>query len=338
MAVIIAKNGQLLTTGPATGKLATTCRGTQEFNCSSPSFSGCAACSCCGASKYLVCISGATGAAAALNNPAGGWLLSGGGGSYSKTVGTASVTLTLSGEGHDWLGNPIDCGCRNWHLVGKVGGTTYLDASGNYDDWTELSISGCSKSGSSPQIGGTNNISFSLRPASIWSPPKIRLTLSGNSPCASSCADAHPYHYFTYRGGGSLDGVYEIPLASIDQYGTCTYGPITGGSYWIDIYSGANCTGTRYQQSGQFTILAWINSSSGFGASAFQNHCPHPSAAPDFRGYTDPLPNPLPNCKNATVGFPHQDDPRCPLCYGYANAAFARVLSGGSATMTGIYT
>ena len=329
MAPLMAADGSLLVR-PSGGIIATTCS-SPAFDCDSPSFYGCASCSCCGAERYNVCIDGATGDAAAAN---GSWILQGGqcGSSYSKTSGSVSLSLNLSSEGHDWFGNVIDVGCRNWHLQVTANGQTVIDESGNYDDWTEMGSTSCAAGGSTPE-----GVGFSFRPATIWSPPKVRLTFSGNTPC-SGCTGAHPYNYFSYSVNSvSLDGVYELPLDYVDQWGSCEYGPITAGSYSIKIWSGQGCTGSSYTQTGQFIIKAWITPN-GFGASAFQNNCPHSVPGADFQGNLYPDEQPPICCTSQGVSGITNNDDRCPLAWGYYNTAYGRACAHGTASLVGVYT
>ena len=202
----------------------------------------------------MVCISGATGDCAVINNTTTGWTLhnGGSGGSYVFDNGSVKVTLELS-DYTDIFGSVSRC--RDWLLKAyrKSGGSWVecFSASGGLASWSNMT-NNCLKSGA---VGG---VAFSIKPMENWFPSKMRLTISGHVSCATSCTAATNNGFYYRVNSVSLDGIYEVPLVEVSGYSDCSYRLNGVGSYSYTTWSSSGCTGSTKTVTGTFNILVYL--------------------------------------------------------------------------------
>ncbi|RPI63137.1 MAG: hypothetical protein EHM48_02945 [Planctomycetaceae bacterium] len=322
---IKASNGLILVR-PTGGILATDC-GRPVFNCSSPAIAGCGICSCCGASRYLVCISGATGDCTVINNNTSGWLLTARtSGGYSFQSSSVKITLELAtywDETFQQYGRM----CRTWTL------NVYRNSDGNWvecfnadgtDDWQSDSEF-WALDGNCSITGTKSGITFTIKPAEAWWPPKVRLTISGSNMCALTCTTGGNFYYKV--NSVNLNGVYELPLLNATS---CVYWLSGAGSYSYSIYGTNDCSGIPLKTvSGKYMIKVDLFN---FRIWVTQDTTDAASPGNDFAAFWNAGDW---TCKTMNLSGLADYDTRC-LAWGYWNTAYVRCTAGGTATLVAI--
>jgi hypothetical protein len=325
VALIMAKDGKILARATG-GVLATDCGG-PSFNCSSPGIVGCRGCSCCCSRYYLVCIGGAAGDCAVINNSTSGWTLDNGGagGSYSFQNASVKVTLELSTY-VDPIWGPQGR-CRDYELRAyRWTGTAWaecLSASGSDWEWTGLD-GDCSVSGAA---GG---VSYSIKPTQQWWPERFRVTVSGANRCAATCT-ASTYSNFYYRVNSvSIDGVYDVTLDEIDA-GDCIWRVLGVGSYSYSVWTASDCSGSPLRTiTGHFNIMVQVNGSAQLSCTIRQDSSQHAVPGDEFSGFvTLPVDAACTSLNQAL----NDTDTRCPLAWGYWDTSYVRTFNGATVTV-----
>jgi len=316
------------------------CKSTvKPIGCGDPYIIGCSGCSCCGAQYYLVCLSGATGDCAVINNNSTGWTLSNGGSGGSYVFQNAMIKLTLELSTHwdaffrQWGGL-----CRTWALKAyrNSGGTWVecLSAAGVDDWWADPAPEFYSLGRNCDISGAKNGISFTIRPKEKWYPEKFRLTISGHTSCATACTGSTYNNFFYKVNSVSLDGTYEVPLDEITQNGDCYYLASGVGSYSYSTWTSSDCSGPPAKTiTGKFNVLISLSGIQ-LRVRIVQDTFDATVAGDDFHSWCNLTPEQ--QCKTLNLTGQVNYDNRCPLAWGYWNTSWVRTGYNATATVVAV--
>jgi len=264
--------------------------------CDTPWIGGCQGCNCIRSRSYLVCLNGATGDAAVINNPSNqGWTVydvAGNSGIYTFENEKVRIVFRILAFWYplfpeypdepevNWIGCWSD---RDWDLV-----VYYKDSFGN---WIEGFSADNFNSGyqyneplgriSCGVSQRKNGITYQVRPKERWFPTKIRVMISGFTRCGGgNCINTinpqglqYSMSYGVRVHAANLDGVYDIELDSpwTDTGGNyCYYKRLTVGNYAYSMYPSRDCTGVSYLEEGQYTMMVRMENNGSFSVWVYQ--------------------------------------------------------------------